>query len=163
MPLIIKFQVKSNIYKVNYNNEKETIVKRTNDELLAKLYESIISRKKTSFIPYKYSIEISENLFVNEKFGIIKILLQEFNFSNGFLDVKFIFSFDKEHIEHIEKTEFVQEDIESIIFDGFNETYSNENYLIHIEDYIQEINNSNWYEFIFKIEDTPENIKWTLF
>ncbi len=157
MPLIIKFQVKSNIYKINYNNEKETIVKRPNNELLAKLYESIISRKKTSFIPYKYSIEISKNLFVNEKFGIIKILLQEFNFSNGFLDVKFILSFDTEQIE------FVQEDIESIIFDGFNETYSNQNYSIHIEDYIQEINNSNWYEFEFKIEDTPENIIWTVF
>jgi hypothetical protein len=157
MPLIIKFQVKSNIYKVNYNNEKETIVKRPNNELLAKLYESIISRKKTSFIPYKYSIEISENLFVNEKFGIIKILLQEFNFSSGILDVKFIFSFDTE------QTEFEQEDIESIIFDGFNQTYSDENYSIHIEDYIQEINNSNWYEFEFKIEDTPENIIWNIF
>lgn len=155
--LIIKFRVKSSFYKIKHSNYEESEVKKINQELVNALYNSMDSRDKTSYIPNEY-IPLGNNdprlIFMNEKFKLIKIIKEEFEYTNGYLNVKYTLDINTK------VNSFSQEDIESLIYDSFNETYSTEDATIFIEDYITEIGKSNWYDYVLKIIDTPENIEW---
>ncbi len=155
--IIIKFRVKSSFYKINNYNSKESEVKKINEELVNALYESMDSRTKTSYIPNEY-IPLGNNkvneIFMNEKYKMIKIIEEEFEYSKGYLNVKYNLE-----INTNEKS-FTLEEVEGLIYDSFNETYSTEDATIFIEDYITEIGKSNWYDYVLKIIDTPENIEW---
>ncbi len=155
--LIIKFRVKSSFYKIKHSNDEESEVKKINQELVNALYNSMDSRDKTSYIPNEY-IPLGNNdprlIFMNEKFKLIKIIKEEFEYTNGYLNVKYTLDINTK------VNSFSQEDIESLIYDSFNETYSTDKDFVDIDEYCQTIGRSNWYDFMLKIIDTPENIEW---
>jgi hypothetical protein len=153
MIININFDVESNICSQNYRTKIKKILNKPNKEIINSLYNDIsIRRNKTRFIPYKnIIINENENKFVNNKFDIITILLEEFNYKNNNLHVNFKFEIDNINNEII-----TDDIIKDFIFDAFNETYSNENSIITFE----YGNNNNIY--YLEIIDIPKNIIYNI-
>jgi hypothetical protein len=140
------------------NNYNEQQINTVSHKVIDNINQSIINnRKKTNFIPYK-NINISDNerdKFISEHLEIIvNIINQQYSYNNHNIHVllELDFNTNKEIIDY--------NDIEFLIFENFNQTYSDENNSVDLYVGNNDIEHSNYY-YNLKILDVPEDIHFT--
>jgi hypothetical protein len=156
--LQVSFKIKVKILKLIEQLYKDIIeeeIKHTSQEMVDK-----IKITKTNYLPYQLTQHLNKNQFVNEDFGIVTIKTQKMTYNYPYLSVNFEFEFDRTY-DNIDL-----EKIKGLIYNAFNETYSNENYSFMINDndkvddevnYEVNYNLTNYYNSVnYPPEDTPD-------
>ena len=166
--LDITFELKSVFYEIwdtskrwdtPNDGEFETVLTTPlPPKVLESFNRAIKSRHKTRFVPYtNIVVESSEQLtqFANAKYGICTIDMEEFTYFENQLYVHFIFD-----VKDMVDEENIQ-DVESLIYDAFNATYSTEPnvYTIYL-DYELIFTEHDYKSYYFEVLDTPTQITY---
>lgn len=157
--ILISFQFKTEFIKYkNFLNSTSTYItiQKVSNNLIERINDSIIwYRSKSNFVPYK---QITTNDTDKDKFvdtnleTIVNVIHQKYNYINGVIYAILELEFD------CQKETLSITDIENLIYDNINETYSNEKNEIHID--YEEYDKNNIYTYSLEITDVPENIVW---
>lgn len=157
--ILITFNFNVEIIKHrNLYSAPTEILNTVTNEIIEHINDSIIwYRSKTNFIPYKLINvnDMEKNKFVSQDFEtVINIIHQKYNYINNMIYavLELDFEYDKDILSIT--------DIESLIFDNINETYSNEKNTINIDYETYSNKGRHTYYYSLKITDVPENISF---
>ena len=155
--ILISFNFKIEFIKYKnflYSNSKT--IQIVNNNLIERINDSIIrNRSKSNFVPYKQitTDDTDKDKFVDTSLEtIVNVIHQKYNYINGVIYAILELEFD------CEKETLSMTDIENLIYDNMNESYSNEKNEIHID--YEEYNKNNIYTYSLEITNVPEDIIW---
>lgn len=148
------FKVKFIRYKNHYYFE---MVEKVSNNIIEHIDESIIRyRSKSNYVPYKLitTSDMDKNKFVDTNLEtIVNVIHQKYNYLNNTIYAILELEFE------CEKEKLSMTDIENLIFDNINETYSNEKYEININ--YEEYDKNNIFTYSLEITDVPEDILYS--